>query len=147
MAKSNFEFGSFVNADVMISAYDTLSANHEQAKELLVRLWNQRAGRLSVPVLQKFYLAVTQEVSCPMPKETAMSIIADFAIWKVYSPSVSDIIEAAGIQEQYHVDFEQAILLVSAEKMKCSVIWAEEFTFQKYKDILIKSIKEEINST
>lgn len=144
MAKPEFEF---INTDVLISAYDLSASDHDQAKDLVIRLWNQRTGCLSVPVLQKFYLAITSEVTNPIQPEAAMSIIADYAVWKVYSPSVADIIEAAGIQEQYHVDLEQAILLLSAERVKCSVIWTEEFTLKKYKNISIESIKEGINST
>ena len=60
----------FVDANVLVYAFDASAvAKQEAARRLLEKLWESRAGCLSVQVLQEFFVTVTKKVAEPLPVE------------------------------------------------------------------------------
>ena len=117
----------FVDTNVLIYAHDrSAGEKHVQAVRLLQRLWRERAGCLSIQVLQEFYVNVTRKVAQPLAPDAAAQIINDLAVWEVHSPNVSDVVSAIQLQTRYQLSFWDAMILTSAQQLDCETVWSED---------------------
>lgn len=78
------------------------------------------------PVLQEFYVNITQKVANPLVPGTAAQIIADLAAWEVHNPKVDDVLDAIGIQRRYQLSFWDAMIVSSALQLGCETLWSED---------------------
>jgi predicted nucleic acid-binding protein len=123
-AEAAFEF---VDANVLVYAFDASAGEKKSAAEqLLRRLWDAGTGRLSVQVLQEFFVTVTVKVARPMPAEDAAARIREFTVWKVFSPRASDVLRAIRIHEQSGISFWDAMVVHAAAESGCDVLWTED---------------------
>ncbi len=84
----------FVDTNILIYAHDaSAGAKHDRARALLQSLWQERAGGLSIQVLQEFYVNVTRKVARPMTPAAAAAIIGELAAWQVHRPDVDDVLD------------------------------------------------------
>ncbi len=117
----------FVDTNILVYAHDvTAGAKHKRAQELLLELWESKAGCLSIQVMQEFYVTVTHKVTKPMEVITAMEIIRDLSYWRVHEPVPDDVIKAIKLHQQYLISFWDAMVLQSAAQLGCSMIWSED---------------------
>ena len=117
----------FVDTNVLVYAYNFADPHkHLVAKTLLSGLWNSGKGILSIQVMQEFYVVVTQKVSNPISSETAIQIIEDLGKWGYHIPKLEDIIEAVQIQQRNKLSFWDALIICSAKKSGCNIIWTED---------------------
>jgi len=111
------ELSTFVDTNVLIYAYDRDAGDkHEIAKALLGRLWNDRNGSLSTQVLQEFYVTATRKLADPLSREVAREAVRAYARWQVQRVGVVEIIEASQLEEQHHLSFWDALIVVSAQR-------------------------------
>jgi predicted nucleic acid-binding protein len=117
----------FVDTNILVYAYDSTSIEKNKiASQLLLTIWENRNGCLSIQVLQEFYICITRKVSVPVDNATASEIIRDLAVWKVHSPEANDILAAIELQQQCQISFWDAMMVWSAVAMGCKVIWSED---------------------
>jgi predicted nucleic acid-binding protein len=70
----------FVDTNILLYAHDPSEPDkHTKAKALLERLWRERTGCLSVPVLQEFFVNATRKLSIPLEVATARAVIEDYS--------------------------------------------------------------------
>lgn len=131
----------FVDTNVLIYAHDrSAGAKHDRARALMVKLWEDRAGCLSIQVLQEFYVNATRKVAQPISPEQAAQIIADLAVWQVHQPEVSDVLEAIRLQASQQLSFWDAMILASARRLGCEVLWSEDLnTGQDYEGVVVRN--------
>ncbi len=123
--KQNREL-EFVDTNILVYAYDSSSsAKRTKAMDLLIKLWNSGNGALSIQVMQEFYITVTQKIPHPVTPQTAAQIIEDLGNWEHHLPDVSDLLTAVNIQQSNRISFWDALIVASAKKMGCTVIWTE----------------------
>jgi len=117
----------FIDTNILIYAHD-LSAGrkHQMAKKLVADLWDSARGCLSVQVLQEFYVTITEEVTRPIPDDAAMGIISDLSKWTIHAPDADDVLEAIRLRRLHLLSFLDALILCSAEKLGCSILWTED---------------------
>lgn len=117
----------FVDTNILVYAYDSSAERrHELARALLTELWQNGQGCLSIQTLQEFYVTITRKVAQPMSVERAAQIISDLGHWKVHTPSVEDVLAAIALQQRYRLSFWDAMVLTSAERLECGVVWSED---------------------
>lgn len=129
----------FVDTNILIYAFDR-SAGEKQsaARELLERLWAQRTGCLSLQVLQEFYVTATRKLA--MPPADAAHQVHRFGSWRVYRPSFEDVVAAIDLHRRKQVAFWDALILRSAMRSGCSVVWSEDLSAgQKWEDVVVRS--------
>jgi predicted nucleic acid-binding protein len=138
---SEAEALQFVDTNVLIYAHDrTAGIRHEQAKQLLRELWENRKGCLSVQVLQEFYVNVTQKVPKPLAPEAAAGIIADLSSWQVHQPGVNDVLDAIALQNRFRLSFWDAMIVASAIALGCEILWSEDLKpGQRYATLEVRS--------
>jgi predicted nucleic acid-binding protein len=117
----------FVDTIVLVYAHDsTAGEKHRRAVSLVTELWENGSGCLSLPVLQDFYVTVTQTVPTPMEAGRAVQIMRDLAIWTVHEPGIDDVIAAVEMQLRYGISFRDAMILRSAVRLGCETVWSED---------------------
>ena len=131
----------FVDTNILVYAHDRSAGDkHLRARELVANLWATKQGCLSLQVLQEFYVTVTLKVAEPLPIDTAIQVLRDLSLWHVHRPTVDDLVEAAMLQQQYKLSYWDALIVQSAKRMDCKVIWSEDLnTGQRYQNIPIRS--------
>jgi predicted nucleic acid-binding protein len=131
----------FIDTNILVYAHDqSAGSKHEQAKALLTSLWRSRHGCLSVQVLQEFYVTVTRKLTRPLPPAVASQIIADLGVWQVHRPAVIDILDAITLQTRYQLSFWDAMILQSAIRLECAVVWSEDLNDgQRYYGVQVQS--------
>ena len=117
----------FVDANVLVYAFDSSAAPKQQAaQQLLARLWESGTGCVSVQVLQEFFVTVTKKVRKPLPVDDAKARIRELAAWTVFSPSADDVVAAIDLQIQAKIGFWDAMIVIAASESECDVLWTED---------------------
>ena len=117
----------FLDTNILVYAYDATAGNKRQkANQLVSELWQNENGFLSVQVLQEFYVTVTNKIPRPITAESAAQIISDLGMWDVHSPKAEDILTAIRLQTHYQISFWDAMIITSALKLDCQVLWSED---------------------
>ena len=117
----------FLDTNVLVYAHDTSAGvKHEKAKALVGRLWETRDGCLSVQVLQEFYVTVTRKVTKPIDSAEAAQIISDLATWRIHEPGAQDVLGAVEIHRRYGISFWDAMIIQSASRLGCNLVWSED---------------------
>lgn len=117
----------FVDTNILVYAYDKGDGKRQKlAKDLIVSLWESRKGCVSIQVLQELYITMTRKATTPLLPEVASQIIAALAEWLHHIPNTDDILEAISIQQRYAISFWDAMIVNSACKMGCSILWTED---------------------
>jgi predicted nucleic acid-binding protein len=117
---------TFVNTNILIYAHDVdAKSKHIVAKDVLAELWSQRAGVLSLQVLQEFYVNVTRKIASPLSKEIARRVVNTYALWCVET-TPAEISAAFRIEDESRVGFWDALIIATAAKCGASRIFTED---------------------
>lgn len=117
----------FVDTNVFVYAYDKGNGIKQKlARKLITNLWENCRGYVSIQVLQELYVTMSKKVSIPLSPGTASQIIADLSAWNHHVPDAGDVLEAIKIQQRYGISFWDAMIVNSAWKTGCNVIWTED---------------------
>src|SRR5439155_1128262 len=118
----------FVDTNVLVYRRDKADPEkNRKALEWVEYLWRTRNGRLSIQVLQEFYVTVTQKLEPKLPKETARQDIRDLLSWK---PIISDskLISAAWeVQDRHQVSWWDALIIAAGQSAGCRFLLSEDF--------------------
>jgi len=131
---------TFVDTNVLIYAHDVAAGTkHQIAKMLLRELWSERAGVLSVQVLQEFYVNVTRKIATPLSKDSARQVVSSYAIWCTETTS-SEISAAFRIEDESRISFWDALIVSSALKSGATRILSEDFNAgQRFAGIVVEN--------
>jgi predicted nucleic acid-binding protein len=117
----------FVDANVLVYAYDATAGKKQAAAEqLLARLWEARTGCLSIQVLQEFFVTMTAKVAEPASLDVATERVREFGTWKVFVPGVDDVLRAIALQKKAKLSFWDAMIVHAAAELGCDVLWTED---------------------
>jgi len=105
---------------------------------LLERLWSTRAGCVSLQILQEFYVTATSKLR--MPAGDAALQVDRLGKWIVHRPSFDDVTSAINLHRGKSVTFWDALVLQSAMKLGCSLLWSEDLSDgQKWGDLVVRN--------
>jgi len=131
---------TFIDTNVLIYAHDVdAGAKHQIARAVLRELWSERAGILSVQVLQEFCVNVTRKIRSPLSKELARSVVSSYTIWCMETTAV-EISGAFRIEDESRIGFWDALIVSSAVKGGAARILSEDLSAgQRIAGILIEN--------
>jgi len=131
---------TFVDTNVLIYAHDKdASTKHQIAKAVLRELWSERAGVLSMQVLQEFYVNVTRKIATPLPKDSARLVVNTYAIWCT-EITPAEISAAFRIEDESQIGFWDALIVSAAAKSGASRILSEDLSAgQRISGVLIEN--------
>jgi len=117
---------TFVDTNVLIYAHDVdAKAKHDTAKRVLHELWSERAGVLSMQVLQEFYVNVTRKIPHPLSRESARLVVSAYTIWCV-DATPAEISSAFRIEDESDIGFWDALIVAAAFKSGARRILSED---------------------
>ena len=117
---------TFIDTNVLIYAHDVdAGSKHETAKSVLGELWSDRAGVLSVQVLQEFYINVTRKIPTPLSNASARLVVSTYSIWCTET-SAAEISTAFRIEDESQIGFWDALIVASAVNSGATRILSED---------------------
>ncbi|HEV2487885.1 MAG TPA: PIN domain-containing protein [Terracidiphilus sp.] len=117
---------AFIDTNVLVYAHDIdAGQKHQIAKKVLIGLSEQRAGALSMQVLQEFYVTVTRKIASPLSKDDARAIVEDFSNWCVLT-TPEDIRQAFLIEDGARIEFWDALIVAAAVRSGATRILSED---------------------
>lgn len=122
------EAREFVDTNVLVYAYEPDAGDrHLAARELVARLGGSRRAAISVQVLQEFHVTMTRRMAhAAYTPEVARARLQMLSRWPVHSPSADDVVAAAEISAESQISLWDAMILRSAARMGCAVLWSED---------------------
>jgi predicted nucleic acid-binding protein len=117
----------FVDTNILIYAHDAdAGLKREQAIEKLRQLWDSDTGRLSVQVLQEFYINATQKLATPVARSTAREVVSTYGAWVRAATTVETVIRAAELAQMVQLSFWDALIVASAEQVGANQLYTED---------------------
>jgi predicted nucleic acid-binding protein len=118
---------SFVDTNILIYAEDRdAKSKHDVARDLLVELWDQRSGVLSVQVLQEFYVNVTRKMKKPLAPAKALEIVEEYLTWTVVENSGRLLVAAIDLQQRSQLSFWDSMVVQAALESGCDRLYTED---------------------
>lgn len=118
---------AFVDSNVLIYAHDRdAGQRRELARELLSRLWSERAGVLSVQVLQEFFVTVTRKLRAPVARAQAREVVRVYAPWVISPTTPVTVLRATELAESSGIGFWDALIVAAAEEAEAETLYTED---------------------
>lgn len=130
---------SFVDTNILVYAEDrNAKAKHAVARDLIVRLWDDRDGVLSVQVLQEFYVNVTRKLKKPLTSPKALEIVHEYLTWTVVENTGRLLTSAIELQQKHQLSFWDAMVIQAAIEGGCDKLYSEDMNAgQKFGSLVI----------
>lgn len=117
----------FVDTNVLVYSRDPSDpAKQARAAEWLASLWDGGAGRLSIQVLQEFYVTMVRKLDPPADPDEVRDDVAALATW---NPVVTDldVIETAwSVEDRYGFSWWDALIVAQALSAGCEILLTED---------------------
>ena len=118
---------AFVDTNILIYAHDLdAGVKRERAVAKLRELWDSGTGRLSVQVLQEFYVNATQKLTTPVARSTAREVIKTYGVWIHHATTVETVTRATELAELARISFWDALIVASAEAVDAEELLSED---------------------
>jgi predicted nucleic acid-binding protein len=117
----------FVDTNVLLYAEDGANAGkHSAAREWMRALWLRRCGRLSMQVLNEFYVNATRKLKPPMAQGDARAEVRRYQRWQPWLNDHSTVESAWAIEARYGVNYWDALMVAAAQQQGCTLLLTED---------------------
>ena len=119
---------SFVDTNILVYARDRAAgAKQARADALMRELWATRQGRVSVQVLNEYFVTVTQKLKPGMEREEAWADLVALQAWDPVSTDWKLLEAGRSLQQQYALSWWDALIVAAAQIAGCDVLYSEDF--------------------
>jgi len=132
---------AFVDSNVLVYAHDSgAGERHHIARELVLKLWRDRAGVISTQVLQEVYVNLRKKASRPLSSTEARDLISDYLVWNVVVNDGASVVEAIRFEERYNISFWDALIVAAANASAAEVLLTEDLNHgQQYGTVTVRN--------
>lgn len=117
----------FVDTNVLVYARDASEPEKQPAAmNWLNALWEAREGRLSVQVLQEYYVTVTAKLDPGLSPREARADVRRLATWDPLAIDDSLLEEAWNVQDRYGFTLWDAAIVAAARRLGCRYLLTED---------------------
>lgn len=117
----------FVDTNVLVYLRDANEPEKQaRAAEWMAHLWDSGTGRLSLQVLQEYYVTVTARLDPGLPAEEARDDVAALRAWGPLIPDPDLLEEAWSHQDRFGFSFWDALIVASARRLGCTTLLTED---------------------
>lgn len=117
----------FVDSNVLLYRHDSADpGKQEAAAAWLARLWQSRTGRLSLQVLQEFYVNATQKLKPGLDRRLAREEVLDLRAWRPFTVSVDTVETAWRFQDRFGLSFWDSLIVATAKAGGCRYLLTED---------------------
>lgn len=131
----------FVDTNVLVYAIDLAAGDrHVAARHWVEALWQREAGRLSVQVLQEFYVTVTRKLRPGLSPAEAQREVRSFLPWAPVETSPAILERAWYIESRYQLSWWDALIVASAQTIGCRTLLTEDLQHgQNFEGLVVVS--------
>jgi predicted nucleic acid-binding protein len=117
----------FVDTNVLVYVRDRTDEEKQRAAaEWMTALWDSRLGRLSVQVLQEYYVTLTRKLSpARSPDEVREDVIA-LSAWRPVAIDVGILERAWDLQDRFAFSWWDSLIVAAAVEMRCRYLLTED---------------------
>lgn len=117
----------FVDTNVLVYARDaTETVKQPVAAEWMAQLWRSRRGRVSVQVLNEYFVTVTLKLKPGLPCETAWGDVTDLFAWKPVPTDTAILAKTQAIHTQHGLSWWDAQIVAAARVAGCRRLLTED---------------------
>jgi predicted nucleic acid-binding protein len=122
----------FVDTNVLIYGEDGADATKQaQALAWLRELWQRRCGRLSMQVLNEFYVNATRKLKPAMPGGDARAEVRRYQRWHPWQIDQATIEAAWAIESRYRIGYWDALIIAAAQQQGCELLLSEDLQHEQ----------------
>jgi len=117
----------FADTNLLVYARDASDPEkHHEAQAWMEHLWTSGSGRLSIQVLQEYYVTVTRKLHPGLAKEDARADIRDLAAWLPVRIDERIVEEAWALEDRYALSFWDSLIVAAAQSAGCGTLLTED---------------------
>lgn len=117
----------FVDTNVLVYARDASDPEKQAAAAAWMQhLWASAGGRLSLQVLQEYYVTVTRELDPGLTADEARDDIRDLAAWRPIRIDEAVVEAAWRLEGRYELSFWDSLIVAAAQAAACEAILTED---------------------
>jgi predicted nucleic acid-binding protein len=118
---------SFVDTNILLYAEDRdAKSKHAVARDLILKLWDDRKGVISVQVLQEFYVNATRKLKKPLTNPKALEIVEEYLTWTVVENTSRLLTSAIRLHTKAQLSFWDAMVVQAAIEAGCELLYSED---------------------
>ena len=119
----------FVDTNVLLYARDASEpAKQALAAARLDELWQSRCGRISVQVLNEYFVNVTRKLDPGLSPEEAWDDIEALSVWYPQPLDMALLTRAYAAQRRYGLSWWDSMIIAAAEAAGCTRIFSEDLS-------------------
>jgi predicted nucleic acid-binding protein len=117
----------FVDTNILVYARDS----SDQPKQIVAArwldlLWRDRRGRISVQVLNEYYVTVTRKLKPGLAEDEAWDDVQNLLAWDP-QPINREVLSAARIIERrFRLSWWDSLIVAAAELQECTLLLSED---------------------
>jgi predicted nucleic acid-binding protein len=117
----------FVDTNILLYLRDASEPEKQAlASNRLNELWEKRTGRLSVQVLNEYFVNVTRKLDPGLPPEEAWDDIEALSVWEPLPLDMPVLVRAFAVQRRYGLSWWDSLIVAAAEAAGCARILSED---------------------
>lgn len=119
----------FVDTNILLYSRDASEPEKQAlAGARLDELWEKRSGRLSVQVLNEYFVNVTRKLDPGLPPEEAWDDIEALSTWEPLPLDMPLLTRAFAVQRRYGLSWWDSLIVAAAEAAGCARILSEDLS-------------------
>jgi predicted nucleic acid-binding protein len=117
----------FVDTNVLVYARDASDPEKQAvAGAWMEHLWSSSTGRLSVQVLQEFYVTVTRKLDPGLSVDEARDDVRDLAAWRPVRIDEAIVESAWHVEDRFQLSFWDSLIVATAHAAACETLLTED---------------------
>jgi predicted nucleic acid-binding protein len=119
----------FVDTNILVYARDSgAGAKQKKAEALLEELWSSRRGRISVQVLNEYFVTVTRKLKPGLPAEFAWDDVTALHAWQPVPMDWALMERAHDLFEQHSLSWWDSLIVAGAAAAGSDVLYSEDLS-------------------
>jgi predicted nucleic acid-binding protein len=119
----------FVDTNILLYARDASEPEKQLvANALLEELWENRNGRLSVQVLNEYFVNATRKLDPGLTAEEAWDDIEALISWDPMPIDMAILNRSYAVQRRYGLSWWDSMIVAAAEACGCARIYSEDLS-------------------
>jgi predicted nucleic acid-binding protein len=117
----------FVDTNILLYSRDASEPEKQAlASARLDELWEKHTGRLSVQVLNEYFVNVTRKLDPGLSPEEAWDDIEALSAWDPLPLDMAILTRAFAVHQRYGLSWWDSMIIAAAEASGCSRILSED---------------------
>jgi predicted nucleic acid-binding protein len=119
----------FVDTNILLYSRDASEPEKQAlASARLDELWEAHTGRLSVQVLNEFFVNASRKLDPGLSPEEAWDDIEALSAWEPLPLDMAILARAFSVQQRYGLSWWDSLIVAAAEASGCSRILSEDLS-------------------